>query len=569
MNFKDKETIQKLRGGYYTPINIAEKISKWAIEPGTGTVMEPSCGDGIFLKAMVNLVRTNQIANDFSVEAVELFPSEAEKSRLISNELEKLGIHSEIITTDFFSWFQKLSESKSWDAIIGNPPYIRYQYFDNEQRELSKDIFSRAKVPFTKRTNAWVPFVIASVMKLSRGGRLAMVLPTELLHIIHANGLRLLLEQEMSSINIVDIQEIVFKETLQGVILLLAEKRKDRIFFPLTTDRSPKNQIKLGFDKTKSQIKIINLEKASYIEKINIDDNNQKTTSKNLNGKWTRALLTNKELSVLEEIENKSEINRFFEIAEVDIGIVTGANKYFVVDRKTVNEFHLSDISSPMLARSDFIQGITYKLSDHKENELKGKSVLFLEFPNLPKNKLPKKMKEYIELGESAELHTRYKCRIREPWYKVPYIWTSKIALLKRSHFYPRLVLNLANAYSTDTAYRIKMINMFENREKDFVFSFLNSLTFLSAELEGRHYGGGVLELVPSEIENLLIPLISPTDGQFDQVDEMVRKGVSVDELLDFTDPIILGAENHLNLSDNHIQIIRNARERLQTRRHR
>ena len=29
----------------------------------------------------------------------------------------------------------------------------------------------------------------------------------------------------------------------------------------------------------------------------------------------------------------------------------------------------------------------------------------------------------------------------------------------------------------------------------------------MSAELEGRHYGGGVLELIPSEIERLIVPL--------------------------------------------------------------
>ncbi len=41
------------------------------------------------------------------------------------------------------------------------------------------------------------------------------------------------------------------------------------------------------------------------------------------------------------------------------------------------------------------------------------------------------------------------------------------------------------------------------------MFGFLNGLTALTAELEGRHYGGGVLELVPSEIEKLLVPVPS------------------------------------------------------------
>ena len=40
------------------------------------------------------------------------------------------------------------------------------------------------------------------------------------------------------------------------------------------------------------------------------------------------------------------------------------------------------------------------------------------------------------------------------------------------------------------------------------VYAFINPLSSLCAEIEGRHYGGGVLELVPSEIEELLIPIL-------------------------------------------------------------
>ena len=65
--------------------------------------------------------------------------------------------------------------------------------------------------------------------------------------------------------------------------------------------------------------------------------------------------------------------------------------------------------------------------------------------------------------------------------------------MLKRFHHFPRLVLNTAKAFTTDTAYRIPP----KVRDTDLVFAFVNSLTALSAELEGRHYGGGVLGFGP------------------------------------------------------------------------
>ena len=73
--------------------------------------------------------------------------------------------------------------------------------------------------------------------------------------------------------------------------------------------------------------------------------------------------------------------------------------------------------------------------------------------------------------------------------------------MLKRSHDTPRLILNRVGAYTTDTAYRIRTRDIAGER---LVGCFLNPMTALSAELEGRHYGGGVLELIPSEIERLL-----------------------------------------------------------------
>ena len=102
-------------------------------------------------------------------------------------------------------------------------------------------------------------------------------------------------------------------------------------------------------------------------------------------------------------------------------------------------------------------------------------------------------------------------------------------------------------------------------RAKDLVFSFLNSLTFLCAEVGGRHYGGGVLELVPSEIEKLLIPLMPIEENVFDRVDAMIRNNATLDELLDFTDPIILS--KGLGLTQQEIHIIRKAHERLLKRR--
>ena len=61
----------------------------------------------------------------------------------------------------------------------------------------------------------------------------------------------------------------------------------------------------------------------------------------------------------------------------------------------------------------------------------------------------------------------------------------------------------------TDTAYHIRMQDKWN--VKDLCFSFYNSLTLLFAEIEGRFYGGGVLELTPEEFRGLPLAMLKPS----------------------------------------------------------
>jgi adenine-specific DNA methylase len=224
-------------------------------------------------------------------------------------------------------------------------------------------------------------------------------------------------------------------------------------------------------------------------------------------GKWTRAFLDVDARKLLDELDALPTVHRFREIADVDVGIVTGANKFFLVSDETVETYGLEQWAHPMFGRSEHCPGVIYDAKQHRANGKAGLPANFLWFPNEAAGKDPK-VAAYIEIGEGQKLHTRYKCRIRKPWYAVPSVYASEVGMLKRSHDAPRLILNKRGAYTTDTAYRVRPHGI---KADTLVGAFLNPLTALTAELEGRTYGGGVLELVPSEIERLLIPI--PSDG--------------------------------------------------------
>ena len=371
-----------------------------------------------------------------------------------------------------------------------------------------------------------------------------MVLPSEILHVLHAQSLRSFLGNQCKKITIIDPEEIWFAGTLQGAILLLAEKKEEV---------SQKSE-GLGVIKTTGE---------AFLSKADPFDfrRTKYLNGKTVEGKWTRALLDPKELELYEKVCAHTEVHLFSDIASVDVGIVTGANKFFLVDAKTVQDYDLQHWAYPMFGRSEHCPGVLYDHNQHEFNTNRGLPTQFLWFDVRSDSELSRGAKKYIELGAAQGLHTRYKCRIRTPWYKVPSIYSTPVGMLKRAHNYPRLIHNSIDALTTDTAYRISTaVN-----PKKLVHAFVNSFTALSAELEGRHYGGGVLELVPSEIEKLRVPLPRGLRPSIKNLDSIVRDRKQTDVLKIQDQKILL----RLGLSPSEVAVLHGAWRKLRNRRQR
>jgi adenine-specific DNA methylase len=541
VNFKRLETAQKLRGGYYTEPDIAAFLAAWVLEKQPRAILEPSCGDGAFIEAIARLGHKSIT----SLVACEIDPEEACQATAKAQRLRK--VDATVVAGDFLEWsLPRLEGSPQFDAVLGNPPFIRYQYLEPELQYRSERIFKEFRLPFTKHTNAWVPFVISSMAQLRPGGRLAMVVPSEILHVIHAKSLRDFLLAQCSRVLMLDPQHIWFNKTLQGVVLLLAEKKESAAPSPAMISVTP----------VKDRA-VLQGQASSYFDK------SEYISGARMNGKWMLALLSAGERSILEELSKKASIRPFVEVADVDVGIVTGANEFFLVPDAVVEEYDLSSFAYPMFGRSDHVQGVIYDKRNHEHNRAEGLPTNFIWIRDELIDQLPPKVKRYIRLGESQELQKRYKCRIRSPWYTVPSVHAAPVGMLKRSHHFPRLILNQLGAFTTDTAYRVRPREM---KDTDLVVAFINSLTALTTELEGRHYGGGVLELVPSEIEKVLVPVAQFGRSDVDDLDKAVRNGMPPEELLAKQDnkilrPLGITKKNCLALLDAWVRL-RDRRQR-------
>ena len=316
MKFKSQQTIQKLRGGYYTPQNLADYVTKWVLGCNPTQILEPSCGDGVFFQALNN----NNFDKNNKVVGFELLNTEAQKS----NELcFQLDFKNYLINEgDFLEWAntELNNEKKIFEGILGNPPFIRYQFLEKPFQAHTENIFKQLNLKFTKHTNAWVPFVLSCISILKEGGRLGMVIPSEIINVMHSQSLRSYLGNVCSKIVIIDPKEIWFTETLQGAVILLAQKKIN------LHEESSGVSIKSvdGFDFLKQDPEIF------FKKSLAVN-------GKTVMGKWTKAVLEPSELDLIDKVISHPSIYKFDEIAKVEVGIVTGANNFFLVDDNTGN----------------------------------------------------------------------------------------------------------------------------------------------------------------------------------------------------------------------------------------
>lgn len=168
-------------GQVFTPEPVVRAMLR--LRQNTGQVLEPSCGDGAFLRALHHAV------------GIELDPRHCPP-----------GAHN----IDFFAY----PEDEKFDTVIGNPPYVRYQDIAPSTRTLLR------RDGFDGRSNLYLFFIEKCVRHLRPGGELIFITPRDFLKSTSARALNRWLHQRGTITHAIELGDArVFADALPNCLI--------------------------------------------------------------------------------------------------------------------------------------------------------------------------------------------------------------------------------------------------------------------------------------------------------------------------------------------------------------
>ncbi|MBI4198878.1 MAG: N-6 DNA methylase [Chloroflexi bacterium] len=492
---------QRRRGIYYTPPLAAQAMAAWAVRSNTDRVMEPCFGSGVFLAAIkqVSAARQFALVETHGVELMEAAHGMALATNLIEARHAILG--------DFLG-----VKPFHVDAVIGNPPYLRLRSLPENQLKRALSAAREATgVSMDTSGSVWMAFVLHATRFLAPDGRMTLVLPHEFTHVRYARALWSFLGDHFGSLRIARVRERLFPDIMQEAIILFADHHGGATNV-------------VDFEAYQTTQGLVG---GAPIVRKQLSLNEIVTGGR----PFLKALLPTE----LTELLNNRLSPLTVPVPEsctFNIGYVSGHKAFFHPDQDTINKFQLATTSlRSALTSSRELAGVGIRTSTMAVDNTRK-----LFYPN---EELSSAEKRYIRAGEQDGVDSGYKCRNREPWYKVPDVRVPS-CMLSVFGATPTLVANDGRLVASNS-----LLCGFLRATctvEQFLAAWYTSLTLLSCELQVHSLGGGVLVLIPGEVAAVRTPAPSSLSTQhIGALDEALKLGTG--------NPYLLGDESVLRQS--------------------
>ena len=315
----DTPALRKARGAFFTPPELCAYVAEWAVRRAADTVLEPSCGEAAFLLAVGERLRTLGAPGILAdqLHGIELHEPSAQHALAL---LGDRGMAATIAHADFFDF----EPEARFEAVVGNPPYVRYQDFTGEARDKSREAALAQGVELTGLASSWASFVVQASRFLTPQGRLGLVLPAELMAVNYAGGVRRFLLERFASVRLVLFEKRVFPGVLEEVMLLLAE------------GTGPTDHFEVQHVRNLAELNANEQPPAAWAP---VDRE----------GKWLPALISPDAAVRYAEITGGDSFSTLLDWGDTSLGMVTGNNRYFTLTVAEAQEHGLTERDLPRI----------------------------------------------------------------------------------------------------------------------------------------------------------------------------------------------------------------------------
>ena len=553
---KDFLSEKKKHGIYYTPPEASKILSEWAIKSTDDKILEPSFGACGFLEA--SCTRLHDLGN--TSPSLQLFGCDIDPKAFngyLHSKFSDPHILERFIEGDFLEKTPADFPVSEFDVVFGNPPYVSHHNMSANQKKSCSEIAPLLDCNIGNRASLWAYFVLHGLKFLKRDGRIAWILPSSFLHANYAEEIKDYVSRNFARSSIIQIGQRLFASegTEESTAMLLAEGWKTG---------SGNQNLKIEFARTLSELKQI----------IAAWKDNHFTSTKYVS-RSAYSLLSPQVDETLKVIERERKVVRLGDSLEILIGIVTGDNRFFIVDRATAKDHKLSDKSlTPIFSRFAMAQGLFF--SDAELKKLKHENFRCLLVDTSKTDKREMALEEYLALFSESKKESNVTFKKRKVWHqpndgRIPAAFFSYM-----HHQGPRLVINDAAVICTNTIHRVfpkkNGNNTVSSSElKLLTISLQSTYSQLSAELEGRVYGSGALKHEPSEAKKIKLLLKSElSERQIERAFKIVNhlfKSSRFNDARRVVDKLLFGGlERELNRPI--VSILENALQETRARRY-
>lgn len=511
-------------GQYYTPPPIIELITEMCIKSPDDKVLDPACGSGGFLvKAYLKLKDLKKKENPFAEDDklheeilnqlygidINPFPAQLSSINLAVRNLKVTSRNINLVVSDFFKVKPSIGiVPKELDAVVTNPPYTRQEEMEykDQIREEALTYSDGSKIPLDARAGIYAYFFTQSAKFMKNHGMMGQITSDTWLDVGFGEDLKRFFLEHFKIHAIVWYDIRAFESALVGTCITILEKE----------EKSKENR-------DSNDVKFVRIKKSMPIEKIvsTIEDTKKdfenellgitlkKQSELEPKDKWGIFLRAS---TIYFKILRNKKVTKLGKIASIKRGITSGANQFFYLDKEKIKLWSLEKEYLKPIVISPKEMKIEVKLQD-----IDG-WVLSVHKPKEDLAKEGANVLKYIQWGEEAEttikggkkggstvkgFHNLSTVTSRKLWYDIGK--REPAPILRSRRIWERCVylLNKTNALANDSLYEIRPKN-----EKDtYVLAGILNSSFaaLISELEGRFYGGGVLELEVYETKAMTV----------------------------------------------------------------